>query len=330
MLKSDRLSFVEMRFYFLLVFLFSSTLLTAQSYSQFTLHQFNPSLLNPASASQHDELRTTILHRSQYVGLSSKALGAQVLSLDAKLPGRPFTTGLHINHDYIGLQRALGLRIDGGWRMYDKNDFSITAGLGVGFRSLTWDGSQMITPNGLYDGAIDHQDDLLQNTMFNAQGFEWRIGLQVFYQNLSVDLGSMNFPRALRAGNNNFSVGAAPQTWVRCSYLIPLSEDWNINPQAFVITDGSLVQYAIGLQVMHEKWLAGINQRGLTTNSLEAFGVSLGYHLGKNFQVAYNYEYTLSLLGGANSGSHELCLRWRRPLKYQSENWGRVYHGRYL
>ena len=102
----------------------------------------------------------------------------------------------------------------------DKNDF-LTAGLVLDF-DLTWDGSQMITPNGLYDGAIDHQDDLLQNTMFNAQGFEWRIGLQVFYRNLSVDLGSMNFPGALRGGNNNFSVAAAPQTWVRCSYLIPL------------------------------------------------------------------------------------------------------------
>ena len=330
MLKRNRRSFLQTRLSLILVFLLSSSWLVAQSYAQFTLHPFNPSLLNPASASQQDELRTTILHRSQYVGMTSKALGAQVLSLDAKLPGRPFTTGLHITHDYIGLQRALGLRIDGGWRIYDKKDLSLTAGLGIGFHSLSWDGSQVITPNGLYDGSIDHQDDLLQNVMFNAQGLEWRMGIQVHYKNFSLDLGSMNFPGALRKGSDNFSVSSAPQSWIRSKYLIPLANEWYINPQVLVITDGRLLQYAFGFQVMHNKWLAGFNQRGLTSNSLEAFGANLGYRLGKNFQVVYNYEYTLSLLRGANSGSHELCLRWRRPLKYQPANWGRVYHGRYL
>ena len=63
-----------------------------------------------------------------------------------------------------------------------------------------------------------------------------------------------------------------------------------------VITDGRLLQYAFGFRVTHNKWLAGFNQRGLTSNSLEAFGANLGYRLGKNFQVVYNYEYTLSLL----------------------------------
>ena len=105
-----------------------SGLLMAQSYNHFTLHQYNPSFLNPASATRNDEVRIGAFHRSQYVGLSSEAIGAQVFSVDAKLPSRPFTTGMHFSHDYIGLQRSMGLRIDGGWQAIRKDNFLLTTG----------------------------------------------------------------------------------------------------------------------------------------------------------------------------------------------------------
>ena len=108
--------------------------LLAQSYNHFTLHQYSPSYLNPASALESDEVRLAAFHRSQYVGLSSEAIGAQVVSVDAKLPEPPFTTGIHFSHDYIGLQRATGFRIDGGWQaVRQKDNFLLTAGIGLGF-----------------------------------------------------------------------------------------------------------------------------------------------------------------------------------------------------
>ena len=114
-------------------------LLMAQSYNHFTLHQYNPSYLNPASAAQHDAVRLAAFHRSQYVGLSSEVIGAQVVTVDAKLPNSPFTTGMHFSHDYIGLQHSMGLRIDGGWQAIRKDNFLLTTGFGLGFKSfLGW------------------------------------------------------------------------------------------------------------------------------------------------------------------------------------------------
>ena len=202
-----------------------SGLLVAQSYNHFTLHQYNPSFLNPASATRNDEVRIGAFHRSQYVGLSSEAIGAQVFSVDAKLPSRPFTTGMHFSHDYIGLQRSMGLRIDGGWQAIRKDNFLLTTGFGLGFRNLTWAGDQMITPDGIYAGAIDHQDDVLLNTTFNAQGFEWRAGIQLAYKRLSVDFGSINFPKANRSGENNYNVAASSQSWLRMKY------EWDVGCQ---------------------------------------------------------------------------------------------------
>ncbi len=308
---------------------FSGTLM-AQSYSHFTLHQYNPSFLNPASAAQNDEVRLAAFHRSQYVGLSSEAIGTQVVSIDAKLPSRPFTTGIHFSHDYIGLQRSMGIRIDGGWHAIRKENFTMSTGFGLGFRNLSWDGNQMITPDGIYAGGIDHQDNVLSNTLFNAQGFEWRAGIQLAYKRFSVDVGSINFPKAQRRGENNYKVAASSQSWLRMKYQLEVSDQWRLVPQALILTDGRLVQYSLSLHLTHDKWLIGLNQRGLTSTTLEALGSTVGYTFGKNFQVLYNYEYNLSLLRGVNMGSHELCLKWRRPIKAKQGSWGRVYHGRYL
>lgn len=307
-----------------------SGLLVAQSYNHFTLHQYNPSFLNPASATRNDEVRIGAFHRSQYVGLSSEAIGAQVFSVDAKLPSRPFTTGMHFSHDYIGLQRSMGLRIDGGWQAIRKDNFLLTTGFGLGFRNLTWAGDQMITPDGMYAGAIDHQDDVLLNTTFNAQGFEWRAGIQLAYKRLSVDFGSINFPKANRSGENNYNVAASSQSWLRMKYEWDVGDQWRLTPQTIILSDGRLFQYSLSIHLTRNKWLLGLNQRGLTSTSLEAIGMTVGYTFGKNFQVLYNYEYNLSLLRGVNVGSHELCLTWRRPVKAKVGTWGRVYHGRYL
>lgn len=315
---------------FCALIIMSSGILVAQSYNHFTLHQYSPAFLNPASAGQSDEVRVAAFHRSQYVGLSSEAMGAQVVSVDAKLPGQPFTTGIHFNHDYIGLQRATGLRIDGGWQAIRQKDFVLTAGIGVGFRSLSWDGNQMVTPEGIYTGGIDHQDDVLFNTVFNAQGFEWRAGVQFTHKRLSVDLGSINFPKAKRSGVNDYNVNASSQSWLRMKYDLNLAEDWRLIPQGLILTDGRLIQYSLAIHLTHDKWLLGLNQRGLTSSTLDALGATLGYNVGKNFRVLYNYEYNLSLLRSVNIGSHELCLTWRRPVKAKVGSWGRVYHGRYL
>ncbi|MGB1051906.1 MAG: PorP/SprF family type IX secretion system membrane protein [Chitinophagales bacterium] len=305
-------------------------LLMAQSYNHFTLHQYNPSYLNPASAAQHDAVRLAAFHRSQYVGLSSEVIGAQVVSVDAKLPNSPFTTGMHFSHDYIGLQRSMGLRIDGGWQAIRKDNFLLTTGFGLGFRNLSWDGNQMITPEGLYTGGIDHQDEVLFNTVFNAQGFEWRGGIQLKYKRLAVDFGSLNFPTARRGGENNYNVKASSQSWLRMKYQFDVGDQWRLIPQTLVLTDGRIFQYSLSVHLTHDKWLLGLNQRGLSSTSLEALGTTVGYNFGKNFQVLYNYEYNLSLLKSVNVGSHELCLKWRRPLKARTGTWGRVYHGRYL
>ena len=312
------------------LFIMFSGLLKAQSYSHFTLHQYNPSFLNPASAAQNDEVRLAAFHRSQYVGLSSEALAAQVVSVDAKLPNRPFTTGIHFSLDHIGLQRSMGLRIDGGWQAVRKDNFLMTTGFGFGFRSLSWDGDQMITPQGIYSGGLDHQDDVLLNTVFNAQGFEWRAGMHLVYKRFSVDFGSINFPKAKRSGENNYNVVASAQNWLRMRYQFDVGDQWRLIPQTLILADGRLFQYSLSIHLAHDKWLLGLNQRGFTSTSLEALGTTVGYTFGKNFQVLYNYEYNLSLLRGVNMGSHELCLKWRRPLKAKAGTWGRVFHGRYL
>lgn len=312
-----------------LTMLFSG-LLIAQSYNHFTLHQYNPSYLNPASSTRNDEVRLAAFHRSQYVGLSSEAIGAQVVSVDAKLPSRPFTAGIHFSHDYIGLQRLMGLRIDGGWQIIRKDKFLLATGFGLGFRNLSWAGDQMITPEGIYVGTIEHQDDVLLNTSFNAQGFEWRAGIQLSYNRLSVDFGSLNFPMAKRNGENNYNVAASSQSWLRIKYQLDLGNQWRLTPQTLILSDGRLFQYSLSVHLTADKWLLGFNQRGLNSTSLEALGMTVGYTFGKNFQVLYNYEYNLSLLRSVNMGSHELCLKWRRPVKAKVGTWGRVYHGRYL
>ena len=144
--------------------------------------------------SQNDEVRLAAFHRSQYVGLSSEAIGAQVVSVDAKLPNSPFyNRGCTLGHDYIGLQRSMGLRIDGGWQAIRKDNFLLTTGFGLGFRNLSWDGNQMITPEGVYTGESTIKMRSCSNTVFNAQGFEWRAGIQLNTKDLPLILDHSTF-----------------------------------------------------------------------------------------------------------------------------------------
>ena len=61
----------------------------------------------------------------------------------------------------------------------------------------------------------------------------------------------------------------------------------------------------------------GVSYRGLFTNSLggsDAIIGMLGFHASQRLFVAYSYDYALSGLNNATSGSHELCIVYTFPV----------------
>ena len=299
----------------------------AQSEPQFTQYMYNKYLFNPAYAGSEDALEISALHRSQYVGLADKVIASQGLNINIPVYRISSGIGIIAINDLIGLQRATYIALNYDYRKKFKWG-KMGIGIGAGIVQTSLDGNQLRAPDGDYSGGVNHNDSYLPANL--QQGIAPDLSFGLYFNNDKYFAGASINHIAFSLAPISSPIGKTKLNFSRNlffmgGYDFEISKKLRIMPSAFVKTDFKKVQVDIGgTFTIIDNILTGISFRGYTKNMIDALALILGFRY-KGFQAVYSYDANLSYLTKFNTGSHEISLSYRYPLK-KKESRGYLYH----
>lgn len=303
----------------------------AQSEPQFTQYMYNKYLFNPAYAGSEDALEISALHRSQYVGLANRFIASQ--GLNVNIPVYAISSGIGITaiNDFIGLQRSTYVALNYDYRkkfMWGK----MGVGIGLGVVQSSIDGAELRASEGDYSSGVIHNDDLLPVNL--QQGIAPDFSFGVYFNNEKYFAGaSMNhiaFSSAkIKGSAGNSRLNFSRNIFFTGGYDFKLSNKLRLMPSVLIKSDLKKVQVDIAATfTIIDNVLTGISFRGYTKKTVDALALFLGFRY-KGVQLVYSYDANLSYLTKFNTGSHEISLSYRYPLKKKESRGYYYYNPRY-
>ena len=295
----------------LLLLLFLSLAINgkAQQASQYSLYMLNPSLFNPAYAGMEESLSLTGVFRQQWAGLNG-APSQQALTTHMPLYFMSSGVGLSFENDVIGARQYSNFSLQYNYQL-QLGTGVLALGVNGDLTQINWDGTQLKSPDGIYNGGIiNHNDDLLPMNAVSA--LTPTFGAGAFYKSEKVGLGlsvknitepSVSYETvALQLKRHLYFIG---------SYKMGLTRRIELIPNLFVKSDLNEFQTDLNLQIKVDgNIFVGGGVRGFNSNSFEGISVFGGWRVSKRMMLAYNYDISTSYLANVNDGSHEILLKY--------------------
>jgi len=255
--------------------------------------------VNPAYAGSTGSLEATLLHRSQWVGISG-APETQSFSIHAPLRNEKIGLGLSVVNDKIGPSNELYL--DGNFSYslplgYEKR---LAFGIKAGMRMLNIDWSK----GRYYDGT-----DVLLNQNIDNQ-MKLAVGAGIYYYTEKWYLG-FSIPSFIQ--NDYYDDVQESIDYDRLHYYLMGGYVFDLNPNlkfkpAFLVkaVSGAPLTADISANFMlYEKFVIGGSYR--TDDSIS---ILAGFQISKSFYLGYAFDYTVGGLNKYNDGTHEFILRY--------------------
>lgn len=213
--------------------------------------------------------------------------------------------------DAIGYNKQNNFLINYSLPIYEQNGNSLFLGVGVGITNFS------ITPD--WHPAQTMLDNYLP-TNFSATGLDANLGLFFksntgFYGGLSsVHLNSARLTQKQNNVNQIFQMN-------RHYYLMAGYKKFLGQPQAGSVQNAIDVQFLVrsilsktSFDFNARFFYKNIGYAGLTYRNSDAISLMLGYNINASFLVGYSYDITVNKLAGYSKGSHEIMLKYCRPL----------------
>ena len=304
---------------------------SAQSEPQFTQHMFNPYLFNPAVVGSNDALEVAALHRSQYVGLASKAIASQGFNIN--LPIHDISSGLGITviNDLIGLQRSTYMSLNYCYRkkfIWGK----MGIGLGLGVIQSSINGSELRASEGDYISGINHNDNILPDNL--QQGIAPDFSFGIYFNSdkyfAGAGINHIAFTSAkINTPGGNSKLNFSRNLFFSGGYSFKAGSKLEITPSIFIKTDLKKVQGDLAATfTIIDKIITGISFRGYSRKTVDAVALFGGFRY-KGIQLVYSYDINVSYLTKFNTGSHEISLSYRYPLTKKLSKGYYYYNPRY-
>ncbi len=291
------------------IVLFSLCLIShGQQRPQFTQYMLNKYSENPAYGGLERSLSIFSSFRDQY----------------SAFPGNPRTFYVGADMPFYLWNGAIGFTFfNQRAGVFSNSNFKVSynyvMGTPVGFLSfggrvgldfLSVDGSGIITPDGNYEGVINHNDPLLGVTTYTGAGPSWEVGSYFMGRNIEVGVTVSELPvHEYSIGDGKYLRDMTFSLFAQYKYR--LNDLLVLRPSMLVKGDRAVIQGDLGVSATYNKNLIfGANLRGYNTTSLDAFSVIIGTNLGKKYVVSYSYDFGLSALRTFHQGTHEIMLSY--------------------
>jgi type IX secretion system PorP/SprF family membrane protein len=284
---------------------------SAQQLGQLSNFDQNIYAFNPAYGGMDFELRFNGTYRSQWTALEGQPIS---YDFNAQLPlyAAYGGAGIHVESETLGPRSMTRYSVSYNYVLSTGLGI-ISIGLRPSFYQWTWDGSQLITPGGNYEGtSIEHLDPALVESSISTQSFN--VGAGVHFQNEQMKVGI--FTRQLLQAQIGILDDFGYNTQLEAGAYVVYQYDWSnritLQPSGMMMTDGNRWQAAVKFgTLIDDAYYVNLGWRGFTQNSLDALILGGGIKLSDQFWAYYNHDVGLSGLRNAHNGTHEIMLVYR-------------------
>lgn len=297
--------------------------LSAQVDAQLTQYFEVPNYYNPSAIGTTDFIKIRGDMRMQWVGIEN---APQSIALAADMPlkflNQKFGVGLVMQNETMGLYSNMVLGAQLGYKFkLLKGEFSV--GVQVGLLNQQFKGTEVFIPDN--DDYHESADDAIPTTDIGGNAFD--LGVGVFYTHklfwagvscthLTSPTITLNAESGEGGNEKNYEFKADRTLYFMAGSNIPLKNTlFEIIPSVLVKSDFSFITGEITGRVRYNKFLsAGIGYR-----YDDAIMAMIGAEY-KNFYLGYSYDYHMSEIAKASSGSHEIMLGYKLKLDFSEKN----------
>lgn len=297
---------------------------SAQGDAQFTQYWAVPAYYNPAATGTVDFIRIRGGARLQWLGIENAPrsfLGSA--DMPVKL-GKKHRIGLGVlfSQESIGLYRNLGVGAQISYKFkFLKGTWSV--GVQPGYYNSKFNGSDIYIPEG--DDFHQPDDPDLPSSDVSGNAFDISAGVLYSHKYFSVGVSVLHITEPTLTMDDE---GGADQETVEFQAVLPR--------QAYFTADSNIplrnslfsLQPSLLVRTDFSNFSAEATMRA-TYNRLISFGVGYRYKEAisamvavefKNFFLGYAYDYPLSAIAKASSGSHEIVAGYMVKLNLGEKN----------
>lgn len=267
-----------------------------------SMYMFNALLINPAYAGTKPYVRTTLLHRSQWVGWKGAPM-TDVVTIDGRIKDKVSALGLIVSNDRLGVTNKTDVYANYAYHIGLGKRHTLSLGLkgGLSWFNAKLSGITAWDPNDeVYTGG--NQNNFLPNFGVGAFLYSER-----FYAGLSVPQALSYDPREMFSLGKD--VSSIPQ--VRRHYLLTTGYAMVLS-RAVVLKPSIMLRYVyaspLGVDLNAHVLLNDILWLGASYRINDAVIGMIQLQIFPAFRVGYAYDYTLSQIGDFSSGTHEIML----------------------
>lgn len=293
---------------------------SAQTDAQLTQYWAMPTYYNPGAVGNSDFIKVTASSRIQWVGIP-KAPQAFMGLADSpfKFLGKRFGAGVAFMQESAGLYSTLNASLQLAYKIkFMKGELSI--GAQVGILSETFKGSQVYNPDD--DDYHEGNDDGIPTTDINGTALDVAVGLYYTHKKFWVSLSSTHLtqPTITMKDDSEQEKQYEFNTSRICYFMagcnIPIKNTlFEVLPSVLAKSDFNMFSAEATARIRYNKFLSG----GVAYRWDDAVSVMVGAEY-KNFFLGYSYDYPISSISKASSGSHEVFLRYNVKLNMSEKN----------
>ena len=275
----------------------------AQADAQFAQYFEVPNYYNAGAIGTTDLLKIRGGMRMQWVGIS-KAPRTFLVAADMpfKFLGKRFGVGLVMQQESMGLYKNMNL------------------GAQIGFVDQSFKGSEVYIPDD--DDYHESSDEAIPESDIHGNAFDVGFGLMYTHKWFWAGISATHLnqpPISLgtdQASEQSYEAKVKRAFYFMAGSNIPLKNTlFELQPSVLVRNSNGFTQADITMRVMYNKFLSG----GIAYRTSDAISLMLGAEI-KNFFVGYAYDYALSAINKASSGSHEFFVGYNLKLNLGDKN----------
>lgn len=295
---------------------------SAQFDTQLSQYWAMPAYYNPAATGTTDYLHIGGGTRLQWIGIP-KAPKAFLAGADmpVKLFGKRIGVGVMVQQESLGLFSNLNAGAQASYKMkLFKGTLSI--GVQLGLFDQGFKGSEVYIPDG--DDYHEKNDNAIHTNDLHGTAFDLNFGVWYTHKILWAGLSMTHITQPTvklntqeGSDDSGYESQAGRMLYFMAGSNIPIKNTlFEIQPSLLLRSDiKSMVQAEVTARVRYNRFLSG----GVAYRYNDAVSLQLGAEY-KNFFVGYSYDYPLSAISKASSGSHEILVGYNMKLNLAGKN----------
>ena len=287
--------------------------LRAQVDAQFSQYWALPNYYNAGAVGQDGKLNIRAGSRQQWVGMPG---APKTFLVSAEMPFRLFKqnhgVGLAMTNETLGLYSNMTIALQYAYKVRLWQG-QLSLGLQLGLLDQRFDGTEVSIPESDYHNSSD--DGIPQSEL---QGMAFDMGFGVFYSHkyFYAGLSSTHLTEPVITFDEKYETYTGRSYYFIAGGNIPFKNAlYELQPSLLLKTTFQITQVELTARLRYNKFLWG----GLSYRWKDALVIMIGADY-KNFMLGYSYDFPVSAIVKATSGSHEVFLGYSLKIDFSNKN----------